>query len=245
MAAVIISAFPGLGKTYMFKELKDRLKILDLNTGRFEGDEFPGNYIEEIEKKVNDYDLIFVSSHRDVRYALDDAGIDFDLLYPSRERKNEFIEIYVTRRNNRDFVMKMDHNFYDIIDEIDDEDLTHCYKHKLERPHTFISSFQPLVRYVNDVIKERSSGETESSNITVVNESEQTPVVTKEEDNSQKSEHQRIYEDFQIKNITSLIDKCDIGDDSKGIPSEFKNITITASEYNTLLYVRTKLKSIL
>ena len=58
MAAILVSAFPGLGKTYLYQQYKDKLKILDLNTGRFEGDDFPGNYIAEVEKRLNDYDLI-------------------------------------------------------------------------------------------------------------------------------------------------------------------------------------------
>ena len=62
MSAILVSAFPGLGKTYLYQQYKDRLKILDLNTGRFEGDDFPGNYIAEVEKRLNDYDLILLSS---------------------------------------------------------------------------------------------------------------------------------------------------------------------------------------
>lgn len=62
---------------------------------------------------------------------------------------------------------------------------------------------------------------------------------------------QYLYEDIQLKNITSLIDKCNSKikknnnvENIPDIPDKFENIIITSDEYNTLLYVRTKLKSL-
>lgn len=231
MAAILISAFPGLGKTYLYQHYKDRLKILDLNTGRFEGDDFPGNYIAEIEKRLNDYDLILLSSDRNVRYALNDAGLDFDLFFPSKERKNELIEIYVTNRKSRDFIMNLDHNFYDIIDEIEVEDLKHCFKHKLDKPHSFIAQYDLLNNFLNSTAEMNGNKTVEKNNI---------------EENKEKEMPQvsNTYNDIQIRNITSLIDKCSI-DYCKDLPSEFKDITITCDEYNALLYARTKLKTLI
>ena len=59
------------------------------------------------------------------------------------------------------------------------------------------------------------------------------------------AEAKHSFEDFQLRNITSLINKCHIDDDGKDIPDKFENITITSSEYNALLYARTKLKSLI
>ena len=235
MAAILISAFPGLGKTYLYQQYKDRLKILDLSTGRFEGDDFPGNYIAEIEKRLNDYDLILLSSDRNVRYALNDAGLDFDLFYPSKERKNELVEIYVTNRKSRDFIMNLDHNFYDLIDEIEDEDLEHCFKHKLDKPHRFIAQFDLLNNFLKSSMEMKGNKPVEKSSIEGDGYRErETPQASK------------TYEDIQLRNITSLIDKCKSNiDDVKDIPDEFKDITITSDEYNALLYARTKLKSLI
>lgn len=62
---------------------------------------------------------------------------------------------------------------------------------------------------------------------------------------------QYLYEDIQLKNITSLIDKCNSKikknnnvENIPDIPDKFENIIITSDEYNTLLYVRAKLKSL-
>ena len=235
MSAILVSAFPGLGKTYLYQQYKDRLKILDLNTGRFEGDDFPGNYIAEVEKRLNDYDLILLSSDRNVRYALNDAGLDFDLFYPSKERKNELVEIYVTNRKSRDFIMNLDHNFYDLIDEIEDEDLEHCFKHKLDKPHRFIAQFDLLNNFLKSSMEMKGNKPVEKSSIEGDGYRErETPQASK------------TYEDIQLRNITSLIDKCKSNiDDVKDIPDEFKDITITSDEYNALLYARTKLKSLI
>ena len=241
MAAILISAFPGLGKTYLYQQYKDRLKILDLNTGRFEGDDFPGNYIAEVEKRLNDYDLILLSSDRNVRYALNDAGLDFDLFYPSKDRKNELVEIYVTNRKSRDFIMNLDHNFYNLIDEIEDEDLEHCFKHKLDKPHRFIAQFDLLNNFLKSSMEMKGNKPVEKSSIEGNKEEE-----VEQADKKESQQVSNTYEDIQLRNITSLIDKCKSNiDDGKDIPDEFKDITITSDEYNALLYARTKLKSLI
>ena len=256
MTAVLISAFPGLGKTYLYQQYKDRLKILDLSTGRFEGDDFPGNYIAEIEKRLNDYDLILLSSDRNVRYALNDAGLDFDLFYPSKDRKNELVEIYVTNRKSRDFIMNLDHNFNDLIDEIEDEDLEHCFKHKIDKPHRFIAQYDLLNNFLNSTAEINGNKPTEKSSIEgdgykekemqQVVENDLPKVDEKELPQVSNAEAKRSFEDFQLRNITSLINKCRKNiDDGKDIPDKFENITITSSEYNALLYVRTRLKSLI
>ena len=240
MAAILVSAFPGLGKTYLYQQYKDKLKILDLNTGRFEGDDFPGNYVAEVEKRLNDYDLILLSSDRNVRYALNDAGLDFDLFYPSKDRKNELIEIYVTNRKSRNFIMNLDHNFYDLIDEIEDEDLVHCFKHKLDKPHRFIAQFDLLNNFLKSSMEMKGNKPVEKSSIEGNKEEE-----VEQADKKESQQVSNTYEDIQLRNITSLIDKCKSNiDDGKDIPDEFKDITITSDEYNALLYARTKLKSL-
>ena len=40
--------------------------------------------------------------------------------------------------------MNLDHNFNDLIDEIEDEELEHCFKHKIDKPHRFIAQYDLL-----------------------------------------------------------------------------------------------------
>lgn len=118
MKTKIYSVFPACGKTYLYEHQEDYgLKILDSDSSYFawiwecpEDDErgmhspnarktnqrnnsFPQNYIDHIKCKVESgkYDCIFVSSHASVREALDEAGIDFTIVYPASSCKAEWI----------------------------------------------------------------------------------------------------------------------------------------------------------
>ena len=103
----IFSVFPACGKTYMFENQNDwNLKILDSDSSYFSwryewcewsGDiikvrnpEFPKNYIEHIKNSIGKYDYIFVSSHKEVRDALDEAGIEFTIVFPEYKCKEEW-----------------------------------------------------------------------------------------------------------------------------------------------------------
>lgn len=69
---------------------------------RVRNPEFPDNYIEYIKEQLefDKYDYIFVSSHESVRKALNDAGIDFTVVFPKRKLKNEWVGRCYLRENN-------------------------------------------------------------------------------------------------------------------------------------------------
>ena len=103
----IFSVFPASGKTYMYEHQDDwNLKILDSDSSEFSwmwkesewsGDlvrvrnpEFPNNYIEHIKENIGKYDYIFVSSHKEVRDALDEREINFTIVFPEYKCKEEW-----------------------------------------------------------------------------------------------------------------------------------------------------------
>lgn len=155
MSAIIVSAFPGMGKTYAFNLLKNKIKVLDSDSSKFDKANFPQNYIEHIKSSIKDNDLIFVSSHEEVRNALENEGIDFDLFYPSKDRRNEFLENYVARRSNRNFIMKVDNNWNNWIDGIENDTNTHCHLHCLSRNGQFIGNNPMIMTYVSQVEESR------------------------------------------------------------------------------------------
>lgn len=55
--------------------------------------EFPTNYINYIKEQIEskEYDYIFVSSHESVRKALNEAGINFTVVYPHKRCKVEWV----------------------------------------------------------------------------------------------------------------------------------------------------------
>ena len=134
--ARIISGFPGVGKTTLFKSNKN-LKIVDSDSSMFSWlepgvrhPEFPNNYIEHIKKCMDEYDLVLVSSHKVVRDALREHGLEYDIFYPSVEDKSVYIDRYITRGNDKNFIKIVEQNWDSWIKEIDEETFPTKYRMK-------------------------------------------------------------------------------------------------------------------
>jgi hypothetical protein len=65
---IIVSAFPGTGKTYCW--VNTDLDVIDSDFSTFAKSDFPNNYIKHIKSKIGTKDIILVSSHSIVREAL-------------------------------------------------------------------------------------------------------------------------------------------------------------------------------
>ena len=99
---LIVSGFPGTGKSHFFNSTTRF--VLDSDSSTFDKSDFPRNYIEHIKSKIGQADIIFVSSHKDVRDALVAEGMDFILAYPSIDLKDEYIQRYKDRGSNEGFI---------------------------------------------------------------------------------------------------------------------------------------------
>lgn len=130
----IISAFPACGKTYVFENFKDKV-ILDSDSSKFSwvivGDEkvrnpdFPQNYINHIKENIGKADYILVSTHENVRRALEDAGIDFYLVYPARQLKEEWIGRCFLRGSSEQFCQLIADNWDTWIDQLNEDSKKH------------------------------------------------------------------------------------------------------------------------
>ena len=110
---IIISAFPGTGKTNYFNSRQD-LNILDSDSSKYSFNEdgsrninFPQNYIKHIEEEIGEVDIIFVSTHENVRREMRSRGINYLLFYPKYELKNEYLARYIERGSSDVFVRLM------------------------------------------------------------------------------------------------------------------------------------------
>ncbi len=110
--AVIISGFPGIGKSTLFSNPGD-LTFMDSDSTNFSwknretrerNPDWPDNYIAHITEYKDRADAILASSNKEVREALLSAGIDFTLIYPSLEMKDEYIGRYRTRGSDEKFI---------------------------------------------------------------------------------------------------------------------------------------------
>ena len=127
MRTKIISAFPGTGKSVYHSKHKETTLdsdssefswLIDANGNKLRNPEFPKNYIKHIKENIGKYEIIFVSSHKEVRDALLDECIFFYLVYPDERRKEEFIERYKARGNDESFIRLVSDNWDSWMKEI-------------------------------------------------------------------------------------------------------------------------------
>jgi hypothetical protein len=113
---LIVSAFPGCGKSYLFNK-SDKI-ILDSDSSKFDKTEFPQNYIKHIKENIGKADIILVSSHKDVRDSLVANSIDFTLVYPDIDLKDDYINRYVERCSPQPFIDLISKNWDNWINEM-------------------------------------------------------------------------------------------------------------------------------
>lgn len=116
---IVISGFPGTGKSTLFKKYEGtNFVLLDSDSSKFDKVNFPSNYITHIKANIGKADVIFVSSHKAVRDAMTVDGISFIPVFPSKSRKAEFLENYRQRGNTKEFIQLLSDNWDAWIDEM-------------------------------------------------------------------------------------------------------------------------------
>jgi len=103
---LLVSGFPGIGKSYYCN--KTNLKVLDSDSSKFSKSCFPGNYIKHIKDNLGKVDIIFISTHKQVRDALVKNNLEFTLVYPDISLKEEYKQRYKKRGSNNSFLMTLD-----------------------------------------------------------------------------------------------------------------------------------------
>lgn len=84
------------GDGYINQIKKEKIKVRN--------PEFPENYIEYIKNNIGKVDIIFVSSHLQVRQALEDANIRYCTVYPKENMLNEWVGRMYCRGDNKSFI---------------------------------------------------------------------------------------------------------------------------------------------
>lgn len=120
--SIVISGFPGIGKSYLYDKLSKSDSITDSDSSQFDKSDFPRNYIEHIKDHIkNKTNYILVSSHDNVREALRKSDIEFILIYPDRSLKDEYIKRYIKRGSSEFFVDMMKENWDKFIDSCEND----------------------------------------------------------------------------------------------------------------------------
>ena len=155
---IIVSSFIGCGREFFKNVYGDKIKIFDAVDeipltdidGKINSDLLDG-YVNETLNATNNSDIVFIDFSNTVRNAFDERNIDYDLFYPSKERKNEFIENQVIKRTKPKDIQTLDRNFEKWVDEIDDDKTDNCYKHKLANKGEFIGNTPLIMQYIDSL----------------------------------------------------------------------------------------------
>jgi hypothetical protein len=143
-ATIIVSAFPGCGKSYCAQYGKS-LIAHDSDSSNFhfrEGTresnpDWPQNYIQHIKrlKSRKYYDVIFISSHAEIRQALKEAGLQYLLVYPEINCKEEYLRRYLDRGSPMAFVERLEANWENWLQSCLDDDAFY----RVLSPGTFLT----------------------------------------------------------------------------------------------------------
>jgi hypothetical protein len=133
MNTLIVSGFPGVGKSYFTKE-KNSNKILDSDSSSFSwkntndrNPDFPNNYIKHIKENIGKVDVIFISTHDILLKELHRQNINYILVYPQLEIKKEYISRYIKRNNDELFIDTLNANYEDWIKGLEEQrGCLHC-----------------------------------------------------------------------------------------------------------------------
>lgn len=119
MQALIISGFFGVGKTTACLYLRKELKVIDLDFTLLKVSLI--RYIELIIDSIKKYDIIFISCNENIRKSLRKLKINYYVVYPTKNRKSEFIENFILRQNSKTFINFLEENFYQLIESIEND----------------------------------------------------------------------------------------------------------------------------
>ena len=109
---LLISAFPGCGKTYLYEHQTEYgVHIIDSDSSKFTGDGWEERYVEHIQKEMQSLsdeadvyacEYIFISQHEKVLKLLEEKGLNEFLIkiIPTKECKKEYFDRYKNRNND-------------------------------------------------------------------------------------------------------------------------------------------------
>lgn len=155
---IIVSCFTGCGREYLKNTHGNKVKIFDAVAempltdvdGKVNSD-LLDSYFNKVMSVIDDNDIVFVDASTPVRDKFTENNVDYDIFYPSAERRGEFIENQVRKRTNPKDIRKLDKNFKEWVEEIDNDESPNCYKHKLSAQGEFIGNALVIMQYINSL----------------------------------------------------------------------------------------------
>lgn len=147
---IIISSFTGCGRSYFKNVYGKQVKIYDAVEELSEKNDLE-TYLNTVLNETTKHDIVFIDFSNDVRSIFEENNIDFDVFYPSSERRGEFIENQVRKRSNPKDIQNLDRYFDKMIEDIENDESPNCYKHKLENKGEFLGNTPLIMQYINNI----------------------------------------------------------------------------------------------
>jgi hypothetical protein len=137
MRECVICGFSGIGKSTA--EQKHR-SIIDfessgwshswhngINIGK--NPAFPQNYIDKLTELINKDEATFylLSCHKEVREELKKRGIDYIIVMPTIDQKNEYLKRWLKRGSPIEFINVMNARWEDMIKSCEEDDAPKIY----------------------------------------------------------------------------------------------------------------------
>ena len=129
--AIVVCGFPGVGKTTV---ANNRSNILDAESSAFSWEwnveppfdrkrnpMFPTNYIKFLQENADKYDVLLAASHKKVREALCANGIQYIIVAPRRELKNEYLIRYLKRGSDINFIELLNEKWDEFLTDIEND----------------------------------------------------------------------------------------------------------------------------
>ena len=108
---IVVSAFPGVGKTTLVTQNNSKYTICDSDSSSYSKNKFPSNYVKDIKEKKKLFDIILVSTHENVREEMEKQKVYYQIVHPSIECKEEYIQRYKNRGSSDAFIKLLSDNW--------------------------------------------------------------------------------------------------------------------------------------
>ncbi len=100
---VIISGFSNIGKSYLIKN--NSINCIDFDTCYFKKiDNWINIYVECVLALKEKYDYVLITTYGEILNELNKRNIEYYLVYPKRELKEEYRNRAIKRGSDKDFI---------------------------------------------------------------------------------------------------------------------------------------------
>ena len=141
---MIISAFPGMGKTFASKKFEDIAVDLESSAYQWYDYDFehveqrkgkttekkilwPRNYFDDVVSSNIKFPFVFISSNPIILDMLSVHGVKFVTVTPKISDKKDYLDSYIKRGDPEEFVNKISDNFDSCIKSLDNNENALCH----------------------------------------------------------------------------------------------------------------------